>query len=78
MAFSGGDSLVCEVVGRFSAPYYESVYQRLRETRRPHAGLHLGYIVGHPPELNNTMLHIGDGESGTRITIARLADRTGI
>src|SRR5437899_1807746 len=56
----------------------EPLHQWLRQACLPHPLLHGRNIVGHAPELDDAVLQIGDGKCGTRITVARLANRSGI
>src|SRR3989449_7426966 len=56
----------------------EPLHQWLRQACLPHPLLHGRNIVGHAPELDDAVFQIGDGKCGARITVARLANRSGI
>src|SRR5216684_4364587 len=61
-----------------STAHDETLDQRLWKARAAHALLHGGNIVGHAAKFDDLMLQVGDGKSGARIAVARLADGTGI
>src|SRR5216684_6012754 len=56
----------------------EPLHQWLRQACLPHPLLYGRNIVGHAPELDDAVLQIGDGKCGARITVARLANGSGI
>src|SRR5260370_28492392 len=56
----------------------EPLHQWLRQACLPHPLLYGRNIVGHAPELDDAVPQIGDGKCGARITVARLANRSGI
>src|SRR5579872_2784143 len=52
--------------------------QRKRQSGFFHPLLNRGNIVRHPPEFDDLVVQIEDGQRGARVAVARLSDRTGI
>src|SRR5271170_846522 len=61
-----------------SAAESQAMSQRFRQTRGAHAPLHLGDIIWHAPEFDSVVIEVRNGKAGARITISRLANRTGV
>jgi hypothetical protein len=56
----------------------QTLSQRFRQLGFAHALLHRGDVISNAPELDGLIFEVGDGETGARISIARLADGAGI
>ena len=60
------------------SPDCDPLDQGVWQTGRSHTLLHRGNLIRHAPKFDHTMIQIGDGERGARISVTWLAHRPGI